>query len=39
MEPVREALTTSKSPSRKAIALMISSGAFPNVALRNPPSP
>ncbi len=38
-EPVSEPRTTSVSPSFTAISAMMSSGAFPKVALRNPPIP
>ena len=38
-EPVSDPRTTSVSPSWTAISAMISSGAFPNVALRKPPIP
>ena len=37
--PVSDPRTTSVSPSFTAISAMISSGAFPNVALRKPPMP
>ena len=37
--PVREPRTTSVSPELTAISAMISSGAFPKVALRKPPMP
>ncbi len=39
MEPISEALTTSCSPSLSAKKAMMSSGALPNVTLRNPPMP
>src|SRR6188768_31281 len=38
MLPVIEALTTSTWCARSATTAIISSGALPNVALRNPPS-
>ncbi len=38
-EPVSEPRTTSVSPSLTAMSAMISSGAFPKVALRKPPTP
>ncbi len=37
IEPVIEAFTRSVSPRRSAKRVMISSAAFPNVALSNPP--
>jgi hypothetical protein len=37
--PVRDPRTTSVKPSFTASSAMISSGALPNVALRNPPTP
>ncbi len=37
--PVSDPRTTSVSPLLTARSAMISSGAFPNVALRNPPMP
>ena len=37
--PVREPRTTSVRPELTAIRAMISSGAFPKVALRKPPIP
>ena len=39
IEPTSDALTTSVSPSERAMTAMISSGAFPNVAFRKPPIP
>src|SRR5690349_9064720 len=39
MEPTRDALTTSCSPSLRAKKAMMSSGALPNVTLRKPPMP
>ena len=39
MEPVIDALTTSYKPARSAMIAMISSAAFPNVALSKPPIP
>ena len=39
IEPISDALTTSCSPSWRAKKAMISSGALPNVTLRNPPMP
>ncbi len=38
-EPVSDPRTTSVSPSCTAMSAMISSGAFPKVALRKPPIP
>ena len=38
IEPVIEALTSSVSPRRNAKIVMISSAAFPNVALSSPPT-
>ena len=38
MLPVIEALTSSTWPSWSATIAMMSSAAFPNVALRNPPT-
>jgi hypothetical protein len=38
MDPVRDAFTTSNNPALIAKMLIISSVAFPNVALSNPPS-
>ncbi len=38
IEPVIEAFTRSTSPRRSAKIVMMSSAAFPNVALRRPPS-
>ena len=37
--PVSEPRTTSVRPSETAKSAMISSGAFPNVAFRKPPTP
>ena len=37
--PVSEPRTTSNRPSPTAKSAMISSGALPKVALRNPPTP
>src|SRR5215467_7089873 len=39
MDPVMEAFTTLVSPLERATPAMISSAAFPNVALSNPPRP
>jgi len=39
IDPVIEALTTSKSPFRNAMIAIISSAALPNVAFRSPPMP
>ena len=39
MEPVREALTISISPARRAMKAMISSAALPKDAFRRPPMP
>src|SRR3954452_22655178 len=39
IDPTSEALTTSWSPLLNAKRAMISSGAFPNVTLRRPPTP
>ncbi len=38
-DPVSDPRTTSVRPSLTAMSAMISSGAFPNVALRKPPMP
>ena len=39
IEPMRDAFTTSWSPSIRAKNAMISSGALPNVTFRRPPIP